>query len=375
MKLIKAGESHGEAMVGILYGVPAGIPIDKQKINSALKERNFAYGRSGRQAAENDEIALLTGEYNGKTNGNNIAFVIENSVRSTCTIADGDKINEDFDGNKRVSSLENLRPGHADLSGILKFGFSDARPVAEGASARNTCLDVAAGCVALAMLKELGIEVFCFVRSVGMEKDDEEFKHTDIVAPFFALSDSAKKRFKTEVDGVAKRGDTAGGTVELRAINVKAGFGHYTAKDRINGVIARDLQSIQAVKGVYFGKNPFNGALYGSEYADEISFDRKAKRIVTCNSGGVDGGMTNGAEIVVTVGVKPIPTTVRGVPSVDVYGNKCISARERADVTAVFALCPILKARFALTLCDCLLERLGTDNMKDISARYKKLDG
>lgn len=369
MKLIKAGESHGEAMTGILVGVPAGIPVDKEEINADLRERNFAYGRSGRQLAESDVIGLISGLFDGKTNGNDVALSIKNNVRAVSV--SGEETPCGAVG--ALPPLTNLRPGHADLPGTVRFGFADARAVAEGASARNTCVDVAAGRIALSMLSELGISVAAFVRTVGKASDENDYSFDDVKelhAPFFTPSEDAEKTFRAETDKVAKNGDTVGGIVELRVRGVKSGIGSYTAESRVSGAIARDLFSIQSIKGVRFGDVSFSEGLYGSEYFDELQFDETAKRVRTSRSGGIDGGMTNGAEIKLSVAVKPLPTSAKGVPSSDVYGNKVLSAKERADVTAVFALCPILRARLAITLCDLITKDFGCDNLSAIAARY-----
>lgn len=392
MKLFKAGESHGAAMVGMLIGVPEGIPVDENRINNALKERNLAYGRSARQKAELDEIALITGVSDGVTIGNNLAFVIKNNVRTTSE-TDCVALNaENRSGCKNAKNecpsykskscdcglppLTELRPGHADLPGVVKYGLKDARNIAEGSSARNTCLDVAAGEVALSMLENLGVSVAAFVRSVGDCSDNGEYSFNavkDCKSPFFSPSEEFSDKFRTETDRVRELGDTVGGVVELRVKGIKAGLGSYKCENRVNGAIAADLMSVQAVKGVYFGVSPFNKGLCGSEYADKLISDKATVKVETSNSGGIDGGMTNGAEIVVTVGIKPIPTTKKGVPSVDVFGNACLSAKERADITAVFALCPILKARIALTLCNCIINDLGGDSLKNIAERYSEL--
>lgn len=369
MKLYKAGESHGEAMVAVLTGVPSGIAVDEQKINDELRVRSTAFGRSARQQIEKDELALLTGTHRGVTSGNNMAFVVKNAVKTACVYSEnGEQCGE------ALPPITNIRPGHADLPGLVKYRLDDARSVAEGASARNTCLDVAAGGVALAMLKMLGISVKAFVRAVGGVKDcaDYAFENINAVAPLFSADGGFDEAFKKETLRFTEKGDSVGGTVEIRVCGVKAGFGGYTAESRIDGAIARDLFNIQAIKGVYFGLNPYDGMPCGSEYADEIIYGEDGKKSLTKKSGGIDGGMTNGGEIVITVGVKPLPTTRLGVPSVDVFGNPCISARERADTTAVFALCPVLKAVVAMTVADFICQSLGYDNMKDVCERYQK---
>lgn len=371
MQLFKAGESHGAAMVGILVGVPAGIRVDNNDIAVLLEVRKSAYGRSVRQLSESDEF-LVTGLIDGVTIGNNIGFVIKNGVRNVSSSECAAKGAGDSSG--KLPPLNHLRPGHADLPGMVKFGFENARAVAEGASARNTCLDVAAGAVALSMLKELGVSVTAFVRSVGNVKDDNDYDFCDIkdvALPFFSGSAAIAEKFKSEVDCVRDSGDSVGGTVEIRVKGLKPGFGGYCAESRVNGAIARDLMGIQAIKGIYFGAYPFDGLL-GSEYADTLTFNGE-RRVLTSAGGGIDGGMTNGAEIKITVGVKPIPTIAKGVPSVDVNGDACISARERSDVTAVFALCPVLKSKIAITLCNSVMASLGGDSMADIVERYNKI--
>ena len=379
MQLFKAGESHGAHMVGILVGVPAGIRVDNNDIAHLLAERKNAYGRSVRQLSETDDFSV-TGIIGGRTIGNNVSFVIENSVRTVaseeCKADNLDNSDNSAVGEtaRKLPPLNNLRPGHADLPGVVKFGLKEARNVAEGASARNTCLDVAAGSVALSMLKELGVSVTAFVRSVGGVIDDAEYDFCDVEnvgAPYFCGSEEFAENVKKVADDIRNLNDSVGGTVEIRVKGLKPGFGGYCAESRINGVIARDLTSIQTIKGVYFGTSPFDGLL-GSEYADRVAFN-KERRVLTSESGGIDVGMTNGAEMKIVVGVKPIPTIPKGVPSVDVHGNACVSAKERADVTAVFALCPILKSKIALSLCNAVMASLGGDNIADIKERYNKI--
>lgn len=370
MKLYKSGESHGKFMVGILTDVPYGIPVDENQINLLLKQRNAAYGRSARQKAENDELFYMSGVTDGVTIGNNVSLIIENHVRKTEVYSC-----EGCEQGKNHAELTQFRPGHADMPGAVKYGLKDARVVAEGASARNTCLDVAAGGIALSFLRELGVKITAFVRGVGNEKDDENYRDINeesVCAPFFTPSSVKREAFKNAVDKAAFSGDTLGGEVELRVSGVKCGLGGYVAERRVNGVIARLLSEIQAVKGVYFGANPFCG-LSGTEYADKLEYKDGRFFAATNNCGGIDGGMTNGGEIVVRVGVKPLPTVACGVPSVNSDGEACVSDRERSDVTAVFALCPILKCTLALGLAQTIMQSTGGDSMKVIASRYAEL--
>lgn len=371
MKLVKAGESHGEVMVGILSNVPAGIQICENQINLLLSERNNAFGRSVRQALESDKINTLTGVRNGVTMGNNVAIIIENSVHG-----DYGNMMGVFSADESKGELTAVRPGHADLPGVYRFGISDARNVLEGASARNTCLDVAGGAFAIKMLEDLGIKITAFVKSLGGEKDENNYTFSQVEkvkAPCFTVDKQFEKRIKKQVELCEKNGDSVGGSVEIYISGIKPGFGCYMGEKRVNSVIAQHIMQIQAVKGFYFGAFPFDGYKQ-SEYADSVGINNGNAVITSSLSGGIDGGMTNGAQISLTVGIKPIPTTKKGTQTLDIQSKTpCVSARERADVTAVFALCPILKSVVALAFSEVICERLGCDNMQNIIKRYNLL--
>lgn len=396
MKLYKSGESHGKFMVGLITDVPYGIPADENKINLLLRERNLAFGRSKRQKKEKDKLFYLSGVASGKTTGNNVAIVIKNNVRTlsvyNCNFSgESDYLaaeagNGTFAENytetcdeiceQSYAPLLNLRPGHADMPGIVKYGIKDARIIAEGASARNTCLNVAAGAIALSFLNELNINVSAFVRAVADVKDDKDYPFKDISsvgAPYFSANKNFIKHAKACVKKAVADGESLGGEIELRVSGIKAGFGGFEAEKRVSGAIARDLFEIQAVKGVYFGGNEQDICLLGTAYADHIVYDKGKLYASGKKSGGIDGGMTNGEEIVIKVKVKPLPTTKKGVPSVDVNGNPCVSQKERADITAVFALCPILKGVVALTLSSVITQSTGGDSLQKIKERYNAL--
>lgn len=370
MKIVKAGESHGEAIVGILTNVPAGIKIEKKQINALLKERSFALGRSVRQKMERDKVDMITGIRGGFTLGNNVAVVIKNSVHKHY-----EGVMNAFEQNS-CAKMTALRPAHADLPGVCRCGVDDIRNVLEGASARNTCVDVALGAIAISMLEELGIKIAVCVKSLGAVKDENSYSFNDIKgnkAPAFSSNKVFIKDCKSAIENAIKEGESLGGVVEILVSPVKPGFGHYTNEKRVDALIAQLIMQIQAVKGVFFGENPFESTLCGSEYVGRIERS-DCLTIADSKTGGIDGGMTNGDAIKITVAVKPIPTTVKGVKSVDlISGEDCISAKERADVTAVFAICPILKSIVALALSEAICERLGCDNMKQISKRYNDL--
>ena len=370
MKIVKAGESHGEAIVGILTNVPAGVKIEKKQINALLKERSFALGRSVRQKMERDKVDLITGVRGGFTLGNNVAVVIKNAVHKHYQ-----GVMNAFEEND-CAKITALRPAHADLPGVCRGGFDDIRNVLEGASARNTCVDVALGAVAVSMLEELGIKIAVCVKSLGKVSDKNSYSYCDIKdnkAPAFSNNKAFIKDCKIALEQALNEGESLGGVVEIMVSPIKPGFGHYVGEKRVDALIAQLIMQIQAVKGVYFGENPFENSLCGSEYVGRIE-KTDCLTITSSKTGGIDGGMTNGNSIKITVAVKPIPTTSKGVKSVDlISGESCVSAKERADTTAVFAICPILKSVVALALSEVICERLGCDNMKQITKRYNEL--
>lgn len=372
MYLVKAGESHGRAVIGILCDLPAGIKVDKKQINALLKERSFALGRSERQLIERDKIDIITGVRGGYTLGNNIGIVIKNALFDRYK-----DIMSPFECNAESGKITALRPGHADLAGVYRCKFDDARNVMEGASARNTCLDVAGGAIALSMLEALGIKIGVRVRSLGGETDTTPCDYEELLkvkSPAYSSNKAFVKRCKQLISQAEERGDTLGGSVEIVVSPIKKGFGFYTAEKRVNSVIAQHIMNVQSVKGVFFGENPFDFNGFGSDYHGKIK--RAEDDITVCESlsGGIEGGMTNGDYIKITVGVKPIPTTKRGIESVDLKtGESALSAKQRADITAVFALCPILKCVVATALTTVICERIGCDNMSDIIKRYADL--
>lgn len=373
MKLTIAGESHGKAICGIISNVPAGLKLEKEFINSLLSERCSAFGRSERQLFENDEINIISGVRGGYTLGNNISFLIENAAHNE------HKNDMGVWQTESKPCVTAPRAGHADLSGCLKYGFTDITDVSEGASARSTCAIAAGGAVALSFLSELGINIYAGVRSVGDYVEKFSSENTNAVQsakpPMYLLNKDKAEEVKSCVLNAKQKGDTLGGSVVLVAKNVKAGFGGYCFEKRVNGLIASLLMQMQAVRGVCFGDDPFVRNL-GSERVDEIRYDEKSGKFLrTANhSGGIEGGMTNGEDIIITVGIRAIPTLRCGVTTTDIITKQPVpAATPRGDVTAVFAACPILKGLLALALSEAVCERLGCDNMQDIRARYNAL--
>ena len=375
MKLVKAGESHGEAIAGIIENVPFGLKINADEINALLAERSCAYGRGSRQKNENNRARFIAGISQGKTTGGNIAFLVENAVKNYYELnPNGEKTKREACGGNDVTAV---RPGHADLAGLYRFGAGDCRVVSEGASARSTCADAVAGGVALQFLSDLKIKIAACVSGLpGYSFNGATgFENISLVKPPFYVSGEDENRVKTLADGAASAGDTLGGTVTLAVKGVKAGFGCYTSEKRVDGLIASLLMKIPSVKGVYFGKNSFEN-LKGSEYISPIKKDDAHGGFYSENNecGGITGGMTDGNEILVTVAVKPVPTLPMGVKTIDyASGETVIAARPRGDVTSVFACVSILKATLALGLTEIICERIGCDNMQNITARYEAL--
>ncbi len=369
MKLTIAGESHGKAICGVLSGVPAGLKLCENQINSLLSERSSAFGRSSRQLFEKDKIDIISGVRGGYTLGGNISFLIEN-------VAYREHV-EDMDVWQSFKKQEITAPraGHADLSGVLKYGFSDISNVSEGASARSTCAIVAAGAIALRLLDELGIKIAAAVSGIADYSDDSSFDYASVekaCAPMYLLDASYNSSVEKSVSAAKKLGDTLGGKVVLAAKGVKAGFGGYSFEKRVNGLIASLLMQMQAVRGVYFGDNPFTCS-NGLNRVDKIEYEKSRGGFYRSanHSGGIEGGMTDGEEILITVGIRPIPTLPAGVETTDlITKKKVLAASPRSDVTAVFAACPVLKSLLALALTECISERIGCDNLADMKVRY-----
>lgn len=378
LRLTTAGESHGKALVAIIEGLPSHLPIDKEKINAELALRQSGYGRGGRQRIEKDEAELLTGVRNGETLGSPVTLCIYNKDYqnwSAC-MSDGE-CNEEAVKAKRLTKV---RPGHADLTGVLKYGQEDARNVLERASARETAIRVAAGSVFKAYLRELGVEISGYVKEICGIKDggvyafDELFKAK--LSDTGMLDERASKLAKEKIDFLKKEGDTAGGVVEIRVRGLKSGFGSVmTYGEKLDARLAGKLMSIQAVKGVEIGEGFAVGSKSGKEVHDEIFYEQGAGyRRATNRAGGLEGGMSNGEELVLRLAMKPIPTLMKGLKTVDFLDKApATAASERSDVCAIFAMEIIAEAVVAEVLAAAVSERLGGDRMEEVKERYARL--
>jgi chorismate synthase len=348
--LVTAGESHGPALVAILTGLPAGLTLDRHAIDRDLARRQEGYGRSPRQKLEHDEVEVLAGLRHGKTLGAPLALVVRNRDHENWAWGMSPWTPEGEPSGKGTSAVTLPRPGHADLAGALKYGHDDARNVLERASARQTAVHVAAGAVAKALLVEIGIAVSSRVLEIGGETTEE------------------RQRRATD-DARAKR-DTLGGVVEVLAEGVPPGLGSFAEKgDRLDARLAAALMGIQAVKGVEVGDGFELARRRGSDAHDEIEQDLRRE---TNRAGGIEGGVTNGEPVVVRAAMKPLPTLMRPLRSVDLAsGDPGEALVERSDVQAVEALAVVAEAAVAWELGRVAREKFGGDALADFLAAHR----
>jgi chorismate synthase len=349
LELATAGESHGPALVAILSGLPAGLVVDKAAVDAHLRRRQQGYGRSPRQQIETDEVEVLAGLRHGRTLGTPLALVVRNRDHKNWTWGMSPWPPEGEPEGKGTKAVTLPRPGHADLAGVQKYGLADVRDALERASARHTAVHVAAGAVAKALLAEIGIEV------------------AGAALPQAGADPAA-------VDAARKDQDTLGGVVEVRATGVPPGLGSYARKqDRLDARLAAALMGIQAVKGVEIGDGFALAGMRGSEAHDEIGTD---KRRTSNRAGGVEGGMSNGEEIVVRAGMKPLPTLMKPLASVDLEtGDAAQALVERSDVSAVEALAVVAEAAVAWELACAAREKFGGDALGDFVAAWRAYMG
>lgn len=374
MKLTTAGESHGKALIGIIEGLPSNLKIDVVAINKYLALRQSGYGRGGRQKIEQDKVEILSGVRNGFTLGSPLAFSIKNADYENWR---GVMSPESADVSKRT--LTRVRPGHADLTGLVKYDQTDARNILERASARETAARVAAGSIARQYLQTLGVEVSGYVKGVCGVVDPRIYAFEQLSAaknePLFMLDGKKQKEAMKLIDNLKAAGDTAGGLIEIRVKGLKSGFGscmQYSTK--LDAILCGALMSVQAVKGVEVGLGFKVAELAGSKVHDEIYYKNGAFVRNTNNAGGIEGGMSNGEEIVLRAALKPIPTLMQGLNTVDYITKQPEKAAgERSDVAAVCAAEIILESVTAFALAEVVSARLGGDNMREVSERYKAL--
>lgn len=376
-----SGESHGEALVALLSGLPAGLKIDQTSIDRELWRRQQGYGRGGRMKIETDTAHILSGVRQGMTIGSPIAIVLQNkdwkNWQESLPVAEGDP--------EKHRAVKSPRPGHADLAGALKYNFREARFVLERASARESAARVAIGALAKLFLRKLGIEVLSHVIRVGGAAINNAEVSWEKIADLSRRSEvllncadpEAEARMKGEVDRVLKTGDSVGGVFEVVAHKVPPGLGTYANWDeRLDALLAAAVMSLQAVKAVEIGVGVEAAASPGSAVHDEIGYEARAGFTGFTrkhnHAGGIEGGVSNGEDILVRGYLKPISTLRRPLGSVDFATREPVQAAyERSDVCVVPAAGVAAEAMVALTLARCALEKFGGDSMTETTRNFK----
>lgn len=374
LRYLTSGESHGQSLISILDGIPANIELDIKQINKELQKRQGGYGRGGRMAIEKDKINILSGVRGQKTIGSPISIEIKNKDYENWQKYMNPMEKVDTQSRK----VENIRPGHADLVGCLKYDFDDARNVLERSSARETASKVAVGAICKQVLKNFDIDFVSHVIQIGQAKDTniydfEYIKNNSDKSEVRCVNKDTEQEMINQIKQVKLNGDTLGGIIEVRVKNVVPGLGSYTQFDKkIDGELAMHLMSIQAIKGVEIGIGFDVATNPGSKVMDEIQYD-KQKGITrpTNKLGGIEGGMTTGEEIVIRCAMKPIPTLYKPLQSININTLESFEASvERSDNCAVPACSVVCENVVAFVICKYFLEKMGSDNLYDIETNY-----
>ncbi|MEW2068945.1 chorismate synthase [Streptomyces sp. NPDC007346] len=382
LRWLTAGESHGPALTAVLEGMPAGVEISTKAVADALARRRLGHGRGARMAFERDEAAFLGGVRHGRTQGGPIALRIDNTEWPKWrTVMAADSVPDDtLAGLARNAPLSRPRPGHADLAGMQKYGFDDARPVLERASARETAARVALGEIARAfLLQAYSVTVVSHVVGIGGVRAPEglapgpgDVERVD-ADPVRCLDPEASAAMTAAVDRAHKEGDTLGGTVEVLAYGLPPGLGSHVHGDRrLDARLAGALMGIQAIKGVEFGDGFGLARVPGSLAHDEIEPGPDGLRRRTARSGGVEGGMSTGEPLRVRAAMKPIATVPRALATVDVAtGRPAVAHHQRSDVCAVPAAAVVAEAVTALVLAHAALEKFGGDSLAETARNHR----
>jgi chorismate synthase len=360
-----AGESHGKCLIVIVNGFPAGIQLDESDINAELKRRQGGFGRGGRMQIESDKVCILSGVRKSTTIGSPICLKIENKDSKIDVLPD----------------VTRPRPGHADLAGIIKYGQKDVRNILERASARETAARVAAGALAKILLARFDIDVLGYVKSIGGISSKKIVKNLNEIlknrnkSKVYCLDKSAEAKMVEKIKKAKKDGDSLGGVFEVMAFGVPPGLGSHTQWGlRLDGILAGALMSVQGIKGVEIGLGFDFAKKFGSQVHDEIFYseDRDAFSRTTNNAGGIEGGMTNGEVVIARAVMKPIPTLMKPLRSVDIITKKPQSAStERSDVCAVPAVSVVGEAVIAFEIARCFMEKFGGDSINELTRNYE----
>jgi len=368
LRFLTAGESHGPALTAILDGIPAGLPLDASIIDPELARRQKGYGAGGRMKIEKDSIRILSGVMAGETTGAPIAMLVEN--------ADHVK----WQG-KAIDPMTAPRPGHADLTGAVKYGYRDLRPSLERASARETTMRVAVGAICKNFLSQFGIVVGGYVKSIGRVEADfggssyktrfEAAESNDVRCPDPIAAEKMRARIEETIHGK----DTLGGILEIVALNLPIGLGSFAQWDtRLEARLAQAVMSVQAMKGIEIGDAFENAHLSGTQAHDAIRLEGKKITRATNRAGGTEGGVTNGQPLIVRAAMKPIATTLTPQMTVNLTtGEEGPTKYERSDFCPVPRAVPILEAMVAFVLADALIEKLGGDSLAEMHPRFDAL--
>jgi len=368
LRFLTAGESHGPALTVILDGLPAGLPLDVSTIDLELVRRQKGFGAGGRMKIEKDAVQILSGVLAGKTIGSPIAMLVENADHTNWKGTD-------------VEPMTALRPGHSDLTGVVKYGYRDLRPSLERASARETTMRVVIGAVCKHFLSHFGIIVGGYVRAIGeieanlkesnLEVRYKEAEMNDVRCP----DHTAAKKMKEHIREIIQNKDTLGGVIEIFAVNVPVGLGSFTQWDRrLEARLAQAVMSVQAMKGVEIGNAFENTKLPGTKVHDEIRLEGSMLKRTTNRAGGIEGGISNGQPIIIRAAMKPIATTLNPQKTVDLAsGEESRTKYERSDFCPVPRAVPILEAMAAYVIADELIKKVGGDSLAEMKPRFENL--
>ena len=374
INFLTAGESHGKGLLGIIDGIPAGLTIQSKYIDFHLSRRQKGFGRGGRMKIEKDQVEIFSGIRYDSTLGSPIGLIIKNiDYKNWIDIMSVEK------KSKKIKKITLPRPGHADLAGIMKYQFDDIRNVIERSSARETTMRVALGSVCRKLLEELNIHIASYVTAIHNVIDDESHKinikiMNKIVdkSPVRALNKTAEKKMINIIRNAQKNGDTVGGKFQVIVSGVPYGLGSYTSWDKkINAKLSESISSINAIKSVSFGKDNTSHS-FGSQLHDEIEFKNQKYIRTNNNSGGIEGGMTNGQNILINAEMKPLSTLTKPLKSIDIKTKKVqLAHKERTDSCAVPAASIVAESMVCITILDSILDKFGGDSMKELKQHFK----
>ena len=375
LRYLTGGESHGKSLIGILEGMPAGLPINIEEINHQLYRRQQGHGRGGRMKIEKDKVMILSGIRFGETTGSPISVEVENKDWENWQ----KRMNpENIEEKERPDQVTIPRPGHADLAGSVKYGHSDIRNIIERASARETAVRTALSGITRQFLSEFGIDIGSHVVEIQKVKSNAEFSVNEVLeeskradnSPVRSLDPEAESKMISVIDEAKENGDTVGGRIEIVAAEMPVGLGSHTQWDRrLDGAIAGAMMAIPAIKAVEIGMGVETGRRFGSKVHDPIIKDVSKNQIKrrSNNAGGIEGGISNGQPVIVYITMKPISTLLSALDSVDLKSREEVKARvERSDICAVPAASIVGEAVLALVLAQAFLDKFGGDHIKDV---------